>query len=105
VVCTGGGRELNLILLSNPHASCLRLEGLDILPEEVTLLNTGKQLPFTLNKSVYSLQRPVALRIREIPADIMGNELMVIRLRFKDPVIKTAVVEKKTLKAGILVNE
>ncbi len=105
VVCTGGGRELNLILLSNPHASCLRLEGLDILPEEVMLLNTGTKLPFTLNKSVYSLQRPVALRIREIPADIMGNELMVIRLRFKDPVIKALDLGKAEEKSGILKDE
>jgi hypothetical protein len=105
VVCTGGGRELNLILLKAPRGSCLRLNGIDVLPEEVTLLNTGRKLPFTLTKSVYALTLPSALRIREVPVDTMPGELLVIRLKFKDPVIKAQKTEKAEEKSGILKDE
>ena len=105
MICTGGGKVLNLILHKAPRGTNLRIAGIEVEPEEAILLNTGKKLSTTLTPSTYALTLPPGLRVREIPVDELAGEVMVIQLRFKDPVIKTAEVEKKTLKAGILVNE
>lgn len=105
VVCTGGGKELNLILLNSPSGSDLRLEGIDVLPEEVTLLNNGQKLSATLEPVPYSLLLPPALRITDIPVDEMENEVMVIKLKFSKDIIKPQITCTAEEKSGILVKE
>ena len=105
VVCTGGGKELNLILLNSPNGSDLRLEGIDMLPEEVTLLNNGQKLSATLEPVPYSLLLPPALRITDVPVDDMENEVMVIKLKFSKDIIKPQITCTAEEKSGILVKE
>lgn len=105
VVCTGGGKELNLILLNSPNGSDLFLEGIETAPEEVILVNTGEKVNFTFEKVPYNLHRPRGLRLREVPVDALEHEVMVIRLKFKESIIKphcTALAEEKS---GILTKE
>jgi len=87
VLCTGGGRELNLILLDAPQGETLRLPGLDILPEKVELLNTAEPVEFTLSPTAYTFSEPPALRLRGLPADRLNGTIPVIRLIFAEKVI------------------
>ena len=88
LICTGGGRELNLILLSNPPASSLRLAPLAALPCKVEYLNDpSKNIEATLEPTPYTLGLPQALRLRNLPVNEMNDEIAVIRLTFEDEVI------------------
>ena len=90
VLCTGGGRELNLILLDPPAGEALKLGSQTPLPRRATLLNNGLELQPTLGPDI-SLTPP-ELTLRHLPADRMNDEIQVIRLQFDDAVIHPADV-------------
>ena len=87
ILCTGGGKELNLIFLETPQAESVRLEGLDILPERCELLNSGETLPATLEASVYDRHLAPMVRLRHLPVERMNNEIQIIRMSFEKDVI------------------
>lgn len=87
IFCTGGGKELNLILLENPSGGSIRLTGLDQMPVKAELLNTGREVTCTLASTPYTSHLPPALRLREFPVEEMYGEVPVIKLTFADDVI------------------
>ena len=105
ILCTGGGRELNLILLNPPGCSALELAPLTLLPEKAVLLNTGTELEATLEPNVYRLQESRCLRLRGIPVDRIAGQVPVIRLRFSDPVIQGREFVAEVNCAGINAKE
>ena len=86
IVCTGEGRELNLILLDPPQGESLRLRGLEWMPEKAILLNSGAELSVMRGPET----APSAITLRQLPADRMNDEIQVIRLEFGDDVIHSA---------------
>ena len=90
-LCTGGGRELNLILLDPPTGEALKLGSQTPLPRRATLLNSGLELQPTMGPDI-SLTPP-ELTLRHLPADRMNDEIQVIRLQFDDAVIRPADVQ------------
>ncbi|MBE6373354.1 MAG: glycoside hydrolase [Lentisphaerae bacterium] len=86
IVCTGEGRELNLILLDPPQGESLRLRGLEWMPEKAILLNSGAELSVMRGPET----APSAITLRHLPADRMNDEIQVIRLEFGDDVIHSA---------------
>ena len=105
ILCTGGGRELNLILLNPPVCSALELAPLTVLPEKAFLLNTGTELEATLEPNVYHLQEPRCLRLRGIPVDRIAGQIPVVRLTFADPVIQGREFVAEENRAGINAQE
>ena len=84
-LCTGEGRELNLILLDPPRGESLRLGGLKKMPRRAVLLNSGTELTPTMGPDIQLL--PPALTLRHLPVDRMNDEIQVIRLSFDEDVI------------------
>ena len=101
ILCTGGGRELNLVLLNPPAWSALELAPLNVLPEKAVLLNTGTELEATMEPNVYRLQEPRSLRLRGIPVDQLAGQVPVVRLTFAEPVIQGKAVVAQENHAGI----
>ena len=101
ILCTGGGRELNLVLLNPPACSALELAPLNVLPEKAVLLNTGTELEATMEPNVYRLQEPRSLRLRGIPVDQLAGQVPVVRLTFAEPVIQGKAVVAQENHAGI----
>ncbi|MBO5725333.1 MAG: alpha-L-fucosidase, partial [Lentisphaeria bacterium] len=106
ILCTGGGRELYLILLDTPVGTSIRLKGLDKMPVKAEYLTTGKQIPFTLERVPYTLLQPPALRLRSLPVEEMYGELPVIKLTFDDDVIHPVFPGEENINnSGILKDE
>ena len=104
-VCTGGGKELNIIMVNAPRGEELFLTGIETEPVEAVLLNTGEKLSFTLEKVPYALQQSPALRILGLPTDELGNEVMAVSLRFACDIIKPQITELAAEGSGILTKE
>lgn len=90
ILCTGGGKELNLIFLEPPQAEAVRLDGLNILPEKCELLNTGETISFTMESTAYKRLLPPMVRLRHLPVERMYDEIQVVRMIFAEPVIHAA---------------
>ena len=106
ILCTGGGKELNLIVLDPPLGSSIRLKGLDQLPEKAVDLTTGEEISFTLESPPYALTLPPALRLRSLPVEKMYGEIAVIKLIFREEVIHPIFpVDSNVNTAGILKDE
>ncbi len=88
ILCTGGGRELNLILLEEPSSSTLTLRPLKELPGKAELLNRKQMLEVTTRPVSYAATLPEALRLRKIPVEALYGEIPVIRLVFDGEVIQ-----------------
>ena len=86
ILCTGEGRELNLILLDPPQGESLRLPGLQWMPQKAILLNNGEELTVTHGPET----APSAIALRHLPVDRMNDEIQVIRLEFDEDVIHSA---------------
>ena len=86
LLCTGEGRELNLILLDPPSGEAMRLKGLPWMPEQAVLLNDGSKLTVTHGTEV----EPPVVTLRGLPVDRMNDEIQVIRLEFDENVIHAA---------------
>ena len=86
VICTGEGRELNLILLDPPSGESMRLRGLSLMPERAVLLNSGLGLRVTNGTEL----EPPVVTLCGLPADRMNDEIQVIRLEFAEDVIRAA---------------
>lgn len=95
ILCTGGGKELNLICLEPLSGDSLWLTGLNIKPEKVTLLNTGDEIDFTMKPSTYQLHFAPAVRLRHIPLDKIANEIPVFHFTFADDVIHAGMNREK----------
>lgn len=94
ILLTGGGRELNLILTRGTDIPTLIFPALDTLPESATLLNTGEALEVTTLTTGWMAEWcPTLTRLRGIPVEKLAGEVPVIRLMFKDPVIRPKAVE------------
>lgn len=83
ILCTGEGRELNLIMLNPPQGESLRLKDLQWKPKQAILLNSGAPLTVTDGPET---EQP-AITLRDLPTDHMYEEIQVIRLEFEDDVI------------------
>jgi len=105
ILCTGGGRTLNLVLLNPPESSTLYLDPLNVLPEKAELLNSGTEVEATLEHIVYRRQEPPVLRLRKIPAEQLRGEIPVLRLTFAEPVIESKPITAFESNAGINANE
>ncbi|MBO4648643.1 MAG: alpha-L-fucosidase [Lentisphaeria bacterium] len=84
ILCTGEGRELNLIMLNPPAGESLRLKGLQWLPKKAILLNSCEELTLTHGTEL----DPQTITLRKLPADRMNDEIQVIRLEFDEEVIR-----------------
>ena len=93
IICTGGGKTLNLILLDPLPGETLRLESFTHTPEKVVLLNTGEEIPWTFEPMSYFITQEPVLRLRKIPVDRMNGEIPVIRLTFSEDVIRRKKLE------------
>ena len=93
IICTGGGKTLNLILLDPLPGETLRLESFTHTPEKVLLLNTGEEIPWTFEPMSYFITQEPVLRLRKIPVDRMNGEIPVIRLTFSEDVIRRKKLE------------
>lgn len=105
ILCTGGGRELNLVVLDPLNSSALNLSPLKVLPEKAVLLNTGTEVEATLEQNVYQLHEPQVLRLRGIPADRLNGQIPVFRLTFAEPVIQGRSFRAEENRAGINAQE
>ena len=95
ILCTGEGRELNLIMLNPPAGESLRLRGLQWMPKKAILLNSGEALTVTHGPET----EPNTPALKHLPVDRMNDEIQVIRLEFEDDVIHpadTTVYEDKS---------
>ena len=99
VLCTGEGRELNLILLDPPQGESLRLRGLQWMPKKATLLNSGEALTVTHGPET----EPSTPALKHLPVDRMNDEIQVIRLEFEDDVIHSADTTVYEDKSGSVV--
>lgn len=86
VLCTGGGRELNLIMLDPPAGESLRLQELPGMPRQAILLNSGTELTLSPGPET---EAP-AVTLRRLPVAQMNDEIQVIQLRFDEDVIHAA---------------
>lgn len=86
-ICTGGGKKLYLIFLDPPAGETVNLEGFAVLPEKAVILNTGREVTATLEPMSYTLHGEKRLRLRDLPADEMNDEIYVIELTFAENVI------------------
>ncbi|MCX7819506.1 MAG: alpha-L-fucosidase [Kiritimatiellae bacterium] len=83
VLLTRRGRTLYVIAHRDPVGEAIKLKPLALAPIRATLLNTGAPVRWTLEMapSDHAEQRGY-LRLRELPANEMANEPMVVRLEF-----------------------
>ena len=86
VLCTGEGKELNLILLDPPSGESLRLKDLPWMPRRAVLLNTGESIALSRGPEIF----PPAVTLQGLPVDRMNDEIQVIRLEFDEDVIHAA---------------
>lgn len=86
VLCTGEGKELNLILLDPPPGESLRLRDLPAMPRRAVLLNSGETIKLSNGPDIL----PPAVTLQGLPADSMNDEIQVIRLEFDEDVIRAA---------------
>ena len=86
IICTGKGRELNLILLNPPQGESLLLSGLQWMPEKATLLNNCEELTVAHGPET----KPGTIQLRHLPVDRLNDEIQVIRLEFDRDVIHSA---------------
>ena len=93
IICTGGGKTLNLILLDPLPGETLRLESFTHTPEKVVLLNTGEEIPWTFEPMSYFITQEPVLRLRKIPVDRMNGEIPVIQLTFSEELIERKKLE------------
>ena len=93
IICTGGGKTLNLILLDPLPGETLRLESFTHTPEKVVLLNTGEEIPWTFEPMSYFISQSPVLRLRKIPVDRMNGEIPVIQLTFSEELIERKKLE------------
>ena len=100
IICTGGGKTLNLILLDPLPGETLRLESFTHTPEKVVLLNTGEEIPWTFEPMSYFITQEPVLRLRKIPVDRMNGEIPVIRLTFSEELIKRKKLENSENSSG-----
>ena len=100
ILCTGGGKELNLILIESVQGETLFLPGLTEVPVKAEILNTGETVDFTMEPNVYTMKMPPMLRLRRLPCDRMNDEIQVIRLTFAEPVIHASAVTGKQDRSG-----
>lgn len=85
---TRDGNNLYLHFPDYPEACGLSLHPLDVLPENVTLLNTGETPAFALDTMPTLYQQPNGqtpfLHIYNLPFDRLCGEVPVLRLTFSD---------------------
>ena len=100
IICTGGGKTLNLILLDPLPGETLRLESFTHTPEKVVLLNTGEEIPWTFEPMSYFISQSPVLRLRKIPVDRMNGEIPVIQLTFSEKLIERKKLENSENSSG-----
>ena len=105
ILCTGGGRELNLVLLEPANGETLFLPGLTETPVKAEILNTGETVEATMEPNVYTMKSPPMLRLRRLPCNRMNDEIQVIRLTFAGPVIHAADIKGETDRSGSVAKE
>ena len=100
-LCTGKGKKLYLVFLDPPAGETVNLEGFAILPEKAVLLNTGKEVTATLEPMSYTLHGEKRLRLRDLPADEMNEEINVMELSFSEDVIIPQMTLSAANESGI----
>ena len=85
VMLTRRGHVLYVHLHAVPTTDAVKLKPLTTLPKRATLLNTGDELPLSVELCPADHQsRTGFLRVRGIPAEALSNTVGVIKLEFAD---------------------
>jgi len=82
LLATTSGETVYVICPDGLDSSTLSLRPLERTPQRVTLLNTGNQIDFTLEPTVYERALGNALRLRNIPVDDLNATVPVFQLDF-----------------------
>lgn len=88
VILTGKDKIVYVHLVEPPKTTAVILNPINILPAKATLLNTGEQVCFDLNRLpiLYLAAVNTALRLYNLPVERLANELLVIKLEFTRPI-------------------
>ena len=82
VLTTRSGNTVYIVCPEDLRSGSLSLRPLAIAPKDVCLLNTGEKIMFTLEPTVYDMDRGNALRLRNIPANRLNGEAAVFKIIF-----------------------
>lgn len=84
IYMTCKGNDVYVHLYQDPAGESVELAPLEMCPEEVVLLNTGKKLPFGRSQGIkYWAHQSEYLRVHALPTDQMAGEVMVLKLCYK----------------------
>lgn len=86
VFLTRKGNIIYVHLPRDPQSTAVILKPLDIMPEKVTLLNTGQVLEAAVDVTPWHWREKPYLRIRNLPVNKLSDTVMVIKLEFDESV-------------------
>jgi alpha-L-fucosidase len=100
VLITKRDNTLYIHLNKVPVGNGIKLKPINVLPVKATLLNTGKSIDFAVNlcPSDHATQQPY-LRLRNLPANELGNTVLVAKLEFDRPLDK--IIQAKNTETNI----
>ena len=84
VYATRKGNNIYLHLYRDPQGSSVEIKPLDEIPQNVTLLNDGRQLDVKRDQCTKYWRDPMGyLRIRELPVEEFYDTVMIVKLEYK----------------------
>lgn len=82
ILLTRRGNTFYVHIYHDPQTTGIVLDGIEVEPKSAVLLNDGRALPFTVDTIPWRWKQKPCLRLSDLPANEINDEVMIVRVEF-----------------------